>query len=263
MGAKNMSKALLIASTLFLTIPFMSHAQFLLIEDDSTELRPISPNRIAPVSTQSPSEVIPLPPVKPQIPAKKESLTEAQSPCPTCGTTETQLRTTPSKISPENPPTNSLDKDRADRLAQAAFAAAARCRDFADFKKIRMKLSLKRRYNSCDFFGAQNAYRSKGLCARGTREAFSEIGIFLTPGHAYQQRRALRRAGFNTVKYDPYRADNGTVLVCDGGRSGFGHMEIVVISMGQRSFCSDFCSSRPTCNSRRYRNASAFALPGT
>lgn len=161
---------------------------------------------------------------------------------------------------------------RADKLASAAFAAAAQCRDFAQFKKAKMGLSKKKIYNSCKIFGAQNAYRSKGLCSAGVREAFEQIGVKLNRSAAKDKRPILLKNGFQKVAYNPWDARNGTVLVCNGGHSrcggtkkhpiACGHIEIVVVRDGERNFCSDFCSTTPTCSRGSYTNPTAFALPG-
>ncbi|MBX3022413.1 MAG: hypothetical protein KF799_12135 [Bdellovibrionales bacterium] len=166
------------------------------------------------------------------------------------------------------------------RLAQSAWAAAARCRDFAEFKKVKLGLpryktvkGKKQRitYNSCKTFGRENAYRSKGLCAAGTREAFAEAGIKIARANAKDMDPNLRKAGFKKIKYDPKNAAAGTVLMCNGGTSDCGrtkkggtircgHIEVVVKSEGKRWFCSDFCSLTPTCSKGVYNNARAYSL---
>lgn len=162
-------------------------------------------------------------------------------------------------------------RSSADRLGYAAFAAAARCRDFAPHKKRKMRLSLKRIYNSCKSFGAQNAYRSKGWCARGVTEALSEAGIRISRGHARYQRPKLIAAGFTKTKYNPETLPNGSIVVCNGGHSSgcgrkgretCGHMEIVSIRNNERWFCSDFCSRTPTCDGGSYSQRTAFKFPG-
>lgn len=152
----------------------------------------------------------------------------------------------------------------ANRVSQAAFAAAAKCRDFATFKKRRLGLNPNKVYNSCKFFGKNNAYRSKGLCSQGVREALSEAGIRLTPGAANSQKPKLKKAGMIKVKYDPMHVPFGTVLVCGGGHGhNYGHIEIVSKDAGGRLFCSDFCSRRPTCNDGWHRSPEAYKFPGS
>jgi hypothetical protein len=153
----------------------------------------------------------------------------------------------------------------AHRVSQAAFAAASRCRDFARFRKKRMHLNPKKTYNSCKFFGKQNAFHSKSLCSTAVQEALREAGIYLPRGDAISQKRNLARAGLVRVPYDPYKVPAGTVLVCSGGHGhNYGDIQIVSVDKnGTRRFCSDFCSARPVCSDAWHRSPQAYKFPGS
>lgn len=171
--------------------------------------------------------------------------------------------------------TNKQAAERANRLSQAAWASASKCRDFATYKKRRLNLSTKKAYNSCKIFGKLNAYKSKGLCGQGVREALAEVGVKLTrPADAHKQRPNLLKGGLIKTKYDPYNVPSGTVLICDGGKSSgcgkngkqaCGHIEIAIVRDGERRFCSDYCSAKPQCSKKNlgYKNLEAYKFPGT
>ena len=144
---------------------------------------------------------------------------------------------------------NRAQSERADKIQKGALAAAQKCRKYAPFKKIQG--------SSCD------PRRSKGWCSTGVREAFESAGIKLEHGDANTKPPYLLKHGMVRVKTGAASLPGGSVLVCDSSRHNFGHVEIVVVKgSGQREYCSDFCSIRPTCGRGSFSKPQAFKWPG-
>lgn len=201
--------------TLFILIsPSAGWAQGLFIEDDTVILRPISPNR--PTAKQQPSPavetVVPLPPIKPQIPVvtKEEAKTEAQPPCPTC-TSGTPTRTTPDKIdpskvageAPKNAPDSTSDCMRKVLLEKA--------------KKVAKRIYGNRGY-------------SGGKCGQGVGYMLHQAGLSpdFAIGDAISWHNAgyLKKLGFENImtpNMTPETAPPGAVLIFRGPKTDMNH----------------------------------------
>ncbi len=140
-------------------------------------------------------------------------------------------------------------KSLVQRLTAASLKAAGKCRKSARFKGGRWMCG-----DSV----------SKGLCATGVREAMEEAGIPWGRGHGSAQgARLARHHMFERFTGPMEKAPVGSVLTCGGGKHGYGHVEIVVHDKKRgRLYCSDFCTSRPVCNARRYHSRVAYKLKG-
>jgi len=133
--------------------------------------------------------------------------------------------------------------------------------------EVSTKLGYSKGTLSCvAFSSADHAYMSKGWCARAVRLALESAGFHL-PGrpYAYQQRAQLARLGRSLGAYNPNRPPpDGSIIVCDGGPTGRGHIEVATKRRGDgaRIYCSDHCSrdDKPVCMSDGFRRAQVFSV---
>lgn len=152
--------------------------------------------------------------------------------------------------------------ENANIVMAAIQQEAQACRKFADFKRMSG--------TGCDRFGLENnPYLTKGMCSQAVRAAANRAGVPMPGANSGKQSSFLnsRASGLIKIPFNTNTAPGGTFIVCQGGGSGYGHIEIVVdLASGDRIYCSDFCTGKSSCrpgNNLGFRNAEMFKFPGT